>query len=206
MSKEIVEGIMDGLSILNLTILTLGIIGGLKRYKEATAYFGALIVFEILSVYAIQNNLFLFSLSYYLHLFCIAFYLMIMVLKLDKKLFWWILPPLIIPMILSLLFNRDATMYQSYDWQFYNLCIILFCMLAFLKQIGGKVRLTNPQLLFLSLTLFYFTLDLVLALTVNYLVNQPLSLVQGIWFFRAFCLSLFYVGSVQLIWRHKAHQ
>lgn len=203
MKTETVDIIMDGLSVLNLLILLLGLIKSIKTWRYAIVYFGAIMSFELLSLFVLKNNLFLFSLSYYTHLVGVSFFVFVLLMKWRKRVVLAFLLPMIVPMVLSLLVFETATMYESYDWQLYNFCIILLCMFALLQFIQSKIRLSKTEITLLLVGLFYFTLDLVLALSVNYLVNQPLEVVQGVWIFRAFCLTVWYSSLLRFVWKHK---
>ena len=166
-------------------------------------YFGILISTEILSLIYTKDNLFLFSISYYTHFFCIAFYVLVGMFHIQKYYFIIIATLMAVPMVIGLATLQSMEGYHSYDRQIYNLSIILTAMIPLTRYIQGKITINSQEQTILVVILCYFTLDLILALSMNYLISQPLKMVFWIWLFRALCISIFYFALAQFIWKKR---
>lgn len=171
-----------------------------KYFSSMTLYLGLILIIEIMGWFG-EANLFLFSISYYIHLFFLGHYILIHLLRWERKKFIVLSLIFLTPMIYSLISNTEVTSYQSYDRIFYIFSIIILLIAVLFKYFDGKLFLSNTTITIFLTILFYFGIDFILALTTNYLVNEHLNLVGWIWLFRAFCLFLFYVAIVNLTWK-----
>ncbi|MFK8046017.1 MAG: hypothetical protein AB8B72_11015 [Crocinitomicaceae bacterium] len=203
MSTKTFEFTMDFLTYGNLAILIFGFFFSLRFYVKGLLYFGILISTEILSLIYIKDNLFLFSISYYIHFFCIAFYVMVEMFRIPKHYFMIAAMLMATPMLIGLATLQSMEGYHSYDRQIYNLSVILLAMIPLMRYIQGKLKIKAHEQTVLVVILCYFTLDLILALSMNYLINQPLKMVVWIWLFRALCLAAFYFSLAQFIWKKQ---
>lgn len=203
MSPETIDLIMDLLSWLNVIVLTIGIIFSFKYYRPGLIYFIALVFLENMSVFIPENNLFLFSTSYFLHFSCLGYYILVELLGWRKKNYVLLILIASLFMLYNLKTQNSVESYQSYDRLFYNFAILLFSMAAIAQFIRQKIKVSAANIIFFLITLSYFSLDLVMALATNYLVNQPVTIVLGVWLFRAIILSLFYISLINLVWKHS---
>ncbi len=193
---------MDAFSNLCALVLLIGLVYSIvKRHSLISLiYLGSILIIEIIAAYG-NVNLFLFSISYYIHLFFLSYYILIHFLRWKKNNFALISFLFLIPMILSLIFNTEITSYQSYDRLFYIFSIIILLITTLFRFFDGKLILSNTTITMLLIILFYFSIDFIIALTTNYLINEHLNLVGWIWLFRAFCLLVFYITLVNLVWK-----
>ncbi len=201
-NSNIFEKAIDIFSILcELTILIGFIYSIIKKCSFIMIlYLGSILIIETMAWFGTEN-LFLFSISYYIHLFFLGYYILVHLFKWKKSWFFIAAGILIIPMVLALVLNTEVASYKSYDRLFYNFCIIILLISALLRYFEGTLRLANTTITVILVILFYFSIDFIIALTTNYLINEHLNLVGWIWLFRAFCLLLFYTALVHLTWK-----
>ncbi len=193
---------MDAFSSLCVLVLFIGLTYSiLKKHSFISIiYLGSILAIEMIAMYG-KVNLFLFSISYYIHLFFLGYYILIHFFRWKKPIFFCISLLFLIPMTLSLIFNTEISSYQSYDRLFYIFSIIILLIATLFRFFDGKLILSNITITTLLIILFYFGIDFIIALTTNYLINEHLNLVGWIWLFRAFCLLLFYITLVNLVWK-----
>ncbi len=193
---------MDVLSTLCVLVLFIGLgYSVVKKYSFIPIlYLVSIMTIELIAIIG-KVNLFLFSVSYYIHLLYLGYYILVHLFRWEKRKFLYFSLLFTIPMLLSLGFNKDVSSYQSYDRLLYILCIMILLIAALFRYFDGKLFLSNAHITIFLIILFYFGIDFIIALTTNYLINEHLNLVGWIWLFRAFCLLLFYTALVNLTWK-----
>ncbi|SHJ62682.1 hypothetical protein SAMN04488508_11276 [Aquimarina spongiae] len=193
---------MDILSMLCVLVLSIGLVYSMfKKHALITIiYLVSILSIELVAIFG-KVNLFLFSVSYYIHLFYLGYYILVHLFRRKKRNFLYLSLLFIIPMLLSLGFNKEISSYQSYDRLLYILCIIILLIATLFRYFDGKLFLSNTHITIFLTILFYFGIDFIIALTTNYLINEHLNLVGWIWLFRAFCLLMFYAALVNLAWK-----
>lgn len=191
---KFIDTIMIAIAIINILVLVFGLIVSLKKKTlfVLTLYIAFISIIEILSLFEI-NSMTLFSLSYYIHVAFLVFYFSEYHLKVRKKVSFLLLLALLFPMIYILTTNADSISYESYDRLFYSLCIVVLALSMLVKYYSQKLNSTPYLVSFLLMMLLYFSLDFVIALTSNYLINEHLSIVGWVWLFRVLCISAFYI-------------
>jgi hypothetical protein len=181
-------------SILNILILGIGFLIGLK--KKTLFIFSLYISFtftvEMLSIFEI-NSMPLFSLSYYAHAACLTYYFLVYQLTVKKTNAIVYLAILALPMIYVLLKNYSAANYEPIDRWFYNLWVVFLILIMLVKYYDQQLNSSKYLISFLLISLTYFSLDFIIALTSNYLINELTSIVAWVWLFRVLCLCLFYI-------------
>lgn len=194
---KFIDTIMIVISIINILILIIGLGIGLKKRTlfVLTLYIAFISIVEILSLFEV-SSMTLFSLSYYIHVAFLVFYFSEYHLKVRKKVSLLLLLVLLFPMIYILTTNADPISYESYDRLFYSLCIVVLALSMLVKYYSQKLNSTPYLVSFLLMMLLYFSLDFVIALSTNYLINEHLSIVGWVWLFRVLCISAFYIALI----------
>lgn len=204
---KFIDTIMIVISIINILILIIGLGIGLKKRTlfVLTLYIAFISIVEILSLFEV-SSMTLFSLSYYIHVAFLVFYFSEYHLKVRKKVSLLLLLVLLFPMIYILTTNADPISYESYDRLFYSLCIVVLALSMLVKYYSQKLNSTPYLVSFLLMMLLYFSLDFVIALSTNYLINEHLSIVGWVWLFRVLCISAFYIALILFSIHHMSRK
>ncbi|MFY0603167.1 MAG: hypothetical protein JXQ93_04405 [Flavobacteriaceae bacterium] len=191
---KFIDSMMIAIAIINVLVLMIGLVFCLKKriLFILSLYITLILIVEILSLFEI-NSMTLFSLSYYIHIAFLISYFFEYHLKIGKKIILLLLIILLIPMIYVLNTNTGSYSYESYDRLFYSLCIVLLALIMLVRYYSQKLINSSYLVPFLLILLLYFSLDFVIALTTNYLINEHLSIVGWVWLFRVICISIFYI-------------
>lgn len=174
------------------------------------AYFTIGLITEILSRYFgfysnLKYNLFLipfYGLSE-LIIFTSIYYKYLFKRK-NKKLlyFTYVLITLII-----LELTRFRHMFQAYNFQSYSkviadIGIVCFGLIYYWDVIKGKVRFSSEINILNAANLSFFSMNLLLFLFINFLVNENYKLVMIFWTFNLIIISLYYTTLILLIWQN----
>lgn len=188
------EIIMDMITGLAMLVLFSGVLWHLfKKGKPVfIIYLAALFLMEVLSFFG-KSNLYLFSISYFIHHLCLSCFFLILVMRQKTRVFWTLNLLLLVPMLSHMVFRKDVISYESYDRLCYNLSILGQALYVLWKFYDRKIVLNHAGLRVVLASLAFFALDFSLALSTNYLLNKPLYIVGWVWGFRALCLLVFYI-------------
>ncbi len=198
----------------SIICLALGIIMYLKKFRESHHEIGIyliiLILFECFSKKVgtlLGNNLIIFLASSFFHFCFLTQIYFNHFFKIKSSWKWSLIAVGAIPFIMQSvsLYNIDTNEFQSYDRAAYDLLIVIYTLLIYLKI--ARQKIWTKGLLFLNgAILLFFGLDIFLAISTNFLINQSLSVVSWFWMLRAICLQLFYVSLIYYLWNNGKTQ
>jgi hypothetical protein len=103
--------------------------------------------------------------------------------------------------IVSLFLFEDVDTLQTYVPAIFNLIIIGYVLVSINLIIVKKQPYPSLYILLDSVILLFFSIDFIIILTSNFLVNEKLDLVAPIWIFRQFVLILFYYTIIYFSWK-----
>lgn len=197
--------------ISSISLLCIGVILYIKNthfrnLKEFGFYLMTLFSLELLSkqlaVLLDNNNLIIFSISSFTHFSFLSFIYFKHFFKLDRK---WFLLAILIGIIPLLFLTKNALdnlpSFQSYDRAIYSSVIVLYCLRLFHQSLF-RSNVSNSVLFFNVATLLFFSLDVFLAVTTNFLIHADLPLVSWFWSIRALFLQTFYLSIIYFLWKH----
>lgn len=153
------------------------------------------------------QNLYLFSISSYLHFAFLTYVFYHKLLKLSAKVF----VPLILLGLVPLYFNLNPEVsivsFQSFDRSIYSFIIMLYGLFYLYTLMRRQQLQKTKSLRFTISVVLFFSIDALLAVGANFLVNEHLALVAGFWIFRALLLHLYYWSVIYYLWKiGKTHQ
>jgi hypothetical protein len=204
--------LMIGLSFLSPLFLIAGLILGLTRYRKLDGkhrlilwYLSFALLTDVLSRYwswTQNNNLVFLSITGIIDLLFIArLYLKYF---LPKNWGFLVYPTALI--LLTVLFNiafynnQLAATFQSYDKLFCNLTIVGYCLICFLDILKRKKN--NREVMRVNAAvLLYFSVDILISMTSNFLINEALHLVVYFWLLRLLLLLYMYLVLIQTLWQ-----
>lgn len=184
-----------------LSILSVGVFrnwkNGFKANRIIIWYLLVLFCFELLNTVIAENNLFLLGMSPFVNF---AFFAM-----LQRKYFRFAfkspiqgLVVLLIPALLLFPFSLVVNEFQGYSSIFFGSLILLLIVYSFYQVAAGKLISEKRKMRFLYAAMAFFTLNVFLSISVNYLINASFVLVVGFWILRFIFLQWYYLSLVQL--------
>ncbi len=98
---------------------------------------------------------------------------------------------------------KNPASFFSYGKVASNLYIIVFCLM-YIHYIFSSSDLLkmNDSILFNSGVLTYFTFNLLISLSVNFLINEELHIVLYFWMANAIITIIFYLFNIYLLWKN----
>ncbi len=173
-----------------------------KGYNDSIIYYLiALLIIEILALTIFEQNLYLFSISSFLHFSFLIYFYFKNLIQISLKKAKIIIGVGVIPMIIALLENPNSSNYHSYDRVVYSFSIMLLGLFYFYTMLNEKVKLNNKNIRLNMFVLLFFSIDTFLAIWTNYLINENILLVAWIWMFRAIFLQLYYGSIIYYSWQ-----
>lgn len=205
------------LTIISPILLLIGIIIGAYYRKHLNRcfllLFGFLIlgfITEILSRYLglysnLRYNLFLipiYGLTELL-LFSVLYYKYL--LKSKNRLLQYFIVILIILILVDI--SRIGNMFIAKKFQSYGKVIadggiVMLCLFYYWEVIKGKIKSTTEINILNAANIIFFSLSLLIFLSINFLVNANYDLVMIFWFFNLIIISLYYTTLILLIWQN----
>lgn len=205
------------LSYLAPVLLTVALIRGLFSYKNLGKESKAIVwyVLMLLLVDVISrlfwklfgnNHILLLVYSFLELLFAGYFYLVVLSdlkHKLLKGLVGFGLLYIIYEIFVSLYIKTDVGQFQPYSKVVDDFVVILLSLTFFYenisKKLGGEWRIFNLNIAFL----IYFTVNLIVFLPFNFLVNENSGLKFYVWFLNMVANIVFYAYIIFFIWNDK---
>lgn len=205
------------ITLLSPLILLLGIIIGVYYRKHLNGCFRLLLAYLILGVLteliskyfgyysSTKYNLFLIPIYGLLELvlFSILYYRYI--IRNRSKLYIYFILFLICLIIIDL--SRIESMFKASSFQSYGKVIadagiVVFCLIYYLDVVKGKIKPTFELNLLNAASIIFFSLNLIIFLAINFLVNANYGIVMFFWFFNLTIVCLYYMIIIYLIWRN----
>jgi hypothetical protein len=209
MSSSIFENIIYLMSQFSIVLLAFGIFIFFRK-KEFKSYwvFGTYLIFLFLlelfskKIGALfhNNNLIVFSVSALSHFVFLTLIYFRYLIDVGKKTRNIVLGLGIIPLLISNFAFANISAFQSYDRAIYSLTITVYTFILFYEMVK-RDRWNKHTLLFNSAVLLFFSLDVLLAVGTNYLVNEKITFVSWFWTGRAVFLQLFYGTLIYYLWK-----
>lgn len=183
---------LDGCFRLLLMYLFIGIITELF-----SRYFGAISDLKynlfLIPIYGLLE-LVLFSLLYYKY-----------IIKRKSRRFFVIILILLGLTLVDLSRMGDmfkASNFQSYGKVIADAGIVLFCLIYYLDVVKGRIKSTFELNLLNAGSITFFSLNLIIFLAINFLVNAKYNIVMFFWNFNLFVICSYYIIIIYLIWRN----
>jgi hypothetical protein len=107
----------------------------------------------------------------------------------------------LLPFLIYILPDSSRSFLQFYDRVPYSFTIMLYSLMYFYALINGSIPSINSRNILNGAVLFFFTLDLFLAIATKHLITENLMLVSSFWSLRAVCLQLFYSALIYYGWK-----
>jgi len=99
---------------------------------------------------------------------------------------------------------NDTTNFQSYSKIVSSFLIVLMALIYFLEQLKKDTAMKNLHLNYSIL--IYFTLNMILWLPINFLIDETSELIFYVWRILLFITILFYANLTYLIWKNGRAQ
>jgi hypothetical protein len=188
------------LPIVSIVILLCGLIYRLfssRKKKWPTTYLLLLLFFEVYPYILQYYNLPILSISAFIH-FAFLTYFFYSDFFDSKHIYKYIILGLgISPLIILYPTMNSSRDYQAYSTFIYDFVIVICIFIFYLKKMKVPQNYDKRIDRFINCALLYFSFDLFLSISSNYLVNESLILVAGFWFLRAILLQLYYVAIIR---------
>ena len=104
-----------------------------------------------------------------------------------------------------LLYNVSVQEFQSYSKTLGSFVIVLMTVDFMFELVRGK-NLNNRLLRANSIFIFYFSINMIFFLPINFLINVPSSIKFYLWYANLFVTVLFYSFIVWELWRNGLKQ
>ncbi|WP_320054580.1 hypothetical protein [uncultured Acetobacteroides sp.] len=92
--------------------------------------------------------------------------------------------------------------FQSYGKVIGDAAIVFYCLLYYWKLFNGSIPIVTEHRYLNVAVLIYFSINLILFLPINFLVNASISIVFLFWVLNLVSVILFYLVLIYLIWRN----
>lgn len=205
------------ITLISPIILILGIAIGIYCRKHLTGCFRLLLLYlilgfvtEVMSKYFgsfsnLKYNLFLIPIYALLELLLFSILYYKHVVKSKNRYFLYFIFVLLGLILIDLsrigsMFN--ASSFQSYGKVIADAGIVIFCLIYYLDVVKGKIKPTFELNVLNAASLIFFSLNLIIFLAINFLVNANYGIVMFFWFFNLTIVCLYYIIIIYLIWRN----
>jgi len=202
--------IIDILRYFSISILFLGSLILIKKNFRKFKRPILCLIFTLLMIEAISlyinikygktPNLIFICISQFLSIAFLSYTYCKELLKVNLR--WFYLIPLttIIILVTNVLQYKNLKELQFYSDIIGCLIILSLAGLYFINIIKNE---TSNRLLFWfnSIVFLFFSIELIITLTLNFLVNAHLNWVAPIWIFRALVMQLFYLSLIYYGWK-----
>lgn len=202
----VLNDMMAWMSYLSIAILVIAIIilGKKMHYRPQRLilmYFVIACCLEIFSWVYNGDNYFLIPVSGYINYIMLCYLYLILILQSDKRWLLFFLLGGILPVLPHLYYSYEQSEFHSYERVIYNICVIIFSLISFLRLVGHASADYKRILTLNTIVLLFLMIDLFLALGTNFLLNESLLMVAWFWLFRALFLQLYYLAILNFTWQ-----
>lgn len=205
------------ISAISPILLLIGIIVGLKyinylapSWRLILAYLVVCLVVDLLYRYLgfyshSKYNLFMIPIFGFLELsiFSVLYYKYIFQNK-SKSLLIFIVTILLLILyeVISTLKSSHKESFHSYGKVVADASIVFFCLIYYWRVVKGQIPINSEYNFLNSVVFVYYSVNLLLYLPVNFLVNAKLTLVIFFWVVNLISMVLFYLILIYLIWQN----
>ncbi|WP_281764206.1 hypothetical protein [Neptunitalea lumnitzerae] len=201
------ETVSITLSSLGILILLAGCTFSIVRKKRYNFlwYFLCILLIECLS-HVVADNLFLISISYYIHFIFLCNYINVPLLKWKASTSNIFIAIMAIPMIATLVSTYFFKSYIALDRVIYNFTLIILAINVLVGYFNGTINMASSVITMMLSIIAFFSIDFILALSFNYLIKENLDLVGYFWLFRLTFLLIYYGTTVYVTTTTKLSQ
>lgn len=206
---------------LSPAILIAGVFIGLFKYKKLDQvhrilvwYLIASLIVDLTSRYiglfsTNRYNLFLIPLWGFIELFIFSIIYIKMILEIKNKVPLGFILLVHLFILFELFFSpliHSRQHYISFGKPLANLIIILYCMIFFYRLVIGHKNFKKKYSALNNLIFIFYSINLLLYLFINFLVNEDKLLVTYFWLFNLVSVLLFNLILILIIWRNGKTQ
>ena len=154
-------------------------------------YLGAVVLMELLNMTLLKGHLYLFAVAPLLHA---LFYLDTQrtFLKLSRPALFFIRTVALIVAVGLFPFATSVEHFQAYSTLLFNAVILWIALYFLYYNLRSQKLYALPRLYFNYACLLFFSIDLFMAISSNFLVNAPIQAVFTLWLVRFVSLLWYY--------------
>ncbi|WMX14695.1 MULTISPECIES: hypothetical protein [unclassified Aureispira] len=181
-------------------------------YKLIGSYIGLSILVELLTTYFMSStgyNLFLLPVYSFAELAIFSTIYLCFFFEEEKSTLRNLLLLAHGLIILDILFLCDlfnAETFYAFSKVVADIAIILLCLRYYWTILKEKTPIDKERLLLNSMFIGYFSINSIIFLSINFLVNESLYLVTPFWMLNALSALLLYSFLTYMIWQHGKTQ
>jgi hypothetical protein len=209
------------LSLLSPIILLIGLVVGFYFFKSLNRisknvllYLGLCLVvdliYRVIGYYSVsQYNLFVIPIFAFLELIFFAnLYYRLILKSRSRILFIFIVLALMVIFSELLFIDRlfQQKTFHSFGKVVADLTVIVFCITYYWRLLTGKIKQVKEVSQLNATFLIYYSVNLILFLPINFLVNASINIVFLFWVINLVSLVLFYLVLTYMIWRNGKTQ
>ena len=203
-------------SYLSPLVLSIGIIAGIVlrnnldyKYRVLTGYIFFLLLIDSIHRYwglltVSRNNLFVNSIYGLgeLTILAMVYFKGKLIPKGKPVIIFLIVSSALIIIDIFYSFNLSAQEYQTYGKTISNFTLVVFSLVCLFRIIKGESEIEREIVLFNFCVLIFFAMDLIILLSINFLINAELKVSISFWYIRLISTILFHSFLIYLIWRN----
>lgn len=177
-------------------------------YKLIVAYILLAIGGDLTSTFFEKNggyNLFVIPIYSFLELTLFSSLYYLYFIKSKSKLllgFTLLMHSLILLDIIFLADFFNAKTFYAFGKVTTDLTIVIFCLVYYWKTIKGDQPINKELFRLNSIFISYFLINLLIFLSINFLINESLHLVNPFWMLNALSALFLYLFLTYMIWQH----
>lgn len=216
----LLKELLEKLLLLPPIVLFIGLLVGTFVYKKISIHYKLILLYLVLCLVTdvlnryfgniFKSNLILFPVFSFIELsiFSVLYYLFI--INSSSKLLKFFIAIVLIYIVVEIcnvdMYNTKS--FQSYGKVFDNLTIILLSLLYIWKVIKTTGKTFDKHISVLnSGVLMYFSINLLIFLPLNFLVNSQSHVIYYFWMVNLIVTILFYLFLIYMIWLNgKTHK
>lgn len=184
-----------------------------SRYKYITQYLLLAVSFDLLITYfsiSTKYNLFIWPIYSFLEFSIFSWLYYQCFLKENNKIglpiFIVLFHGLIILDVVYLGDLYNAANFYAFSKVVADVGIILLCLLYYKTALTRQESINREMFVLNSIFISYFSINLIISLSMNFLINESNHLVFPFWILNAISASLLYLSLTYMIWQHGKTQ
>ncbi len=205
------------ISLLSPFVLLVGLAVGVFYYRHLSGSFRLLFAYLVISIAVdllyryfgyysqLKYNLFLIPIFGFLELALFSRIYYRYILKCRSNILLLYIALALLGILLELLFVGrllHQKSFQSFGKVVDDAAIISFCILYYWRVFNGSIPIVKAHSYLNVAALVYFSINLILFLPINFLVNASLSVVMAFWVLNLVSIVLFYIVLIFLLWQN----
>lgn len=96
--------------------------------------------------------------------------------------------------------------FHAYSKVITDIIVITYCLMYYFKILTGELSFSKELFLLNSSFVYYFSINVLIFLSVNFLINESLYLVTPFWMINALSALFLYNFLTYMIWQHGKSQ